>query len=164
MWTSVLRCGVAVATVCGLSSLVAAESPKVAQRWAVLVGIDDYAYAQKLQYCGADQRALRDQLVAAGFPEDQVFLLHDKAEDPRFRPSQGNIERQLNLVLNLADAQDLVVIAFSGHGVHLDGRSFLCPGDCTLDDAKTLISVDGIYDRLKECAAGFKLVLVDACR
>src|SRR5438128_163330 len=78
----------------------AADLPKVAQRWAVLVGVDDYAYAQKLQYCGADQRALRDQLVAAGFPEDQVFLLHDKAEDPRFRPSQGNIERQLNLVLN----------------------------------------------------------------
>src|SRR5436190_24177567 len=102
MWTSVLRCGVAVATVCGLSSVVAAEPPKVEQRWAVLVGVDDYAYAQKLQYCGADQRALRDQLVASGFPVDHVFLLHDKAEDPKFRPSKGNIERQLNLGHNLA--------------------------------------------------------------
>ena len=29
---------------------------------------------------------------------------------------------------------------------------------CTLDDAATLLSVDAIYDQLKECAAGFKLV------
>jgi formylglycine-generating enzyme required for sulfatase activity len=142
---------------------VAAE-PRVVERWAVLVGVDDYAYAQKLKYCGADQRALHRQLLASGFPEDHVFLLHDEAENPRFRPSQRNIERQLDLVLNLADAEDLVIIAFSGHGVHLDGKSYLCPGDCTLDDAATLIGVDRIYDRLKECAAGFKLVLVDACR
>jgi formylglycine-generating enzyme required for sulfatase activity len=142
----------------------AAETPKVAQRWAVLVGVDDYAYAQKLQYCGADQIALSQQLVASGFPQDQVFLLHDKTDDPRFRPSKGNIERQLNLVLNLADADDFVVIGFSGHGVHLGGKSFLCPGDCSLDDPDTLIGVDDVYDRLKECAAEFKLVVVDACR
>ena len=91
-------------------------------------------------------------------------MLDDKAEDPRLRPSQRNIERHLNLVLNLADADDLVIISFSGHGVHLDGKSFLCPVDCTLDDAATMIGVDGIYDRLKECAAEFKLVVVDACR
>jgi hypothetical protein len=148
----------------GVSLVAAAEPPKVEQRWAVLIGVDDYAYAQKLNYCGADQLALRDQLVASGFPDDQVFLLHDKADDTRMRPSQGNIERQLNLVLSLADERDLVVVAFSGHGVHLGGKSFLCPGDCTLDDAKTLIAVDSVYERLQECAADFKLVLIDACR
>lgn len=149
---------------CSAAGAAAADLPKISQRWAVLVGVDEYAYAQKLQYCGADQRAFRDQLVASGFPSDQVFLLHDGATDPKFRPSQRNIERQLNLVLNLADADDLVIVGFSGHGVHLDGKSFLCPGDCTLDDPATLIGVDGVYDRLQKCAAQFKLVVVDACR
>jgi uncharacterized caspase-like protein len=123
-----------------------AAEPKVVQRWALLIGIDDYAYAQKLQFCGADQLGLSKQLIAAGFPEDHVFALHDKAENPKLRPSLGNIDRQLNLVLSLADADDLLVIGFSGHGVHLNGKSYLCPSDCTLDDPAMLISVDGIYD------------------
>ena len=72
---------VCLVAACSVSTAAAAEPPKVAQRWAVLVGVDDYAYAQKLQYCGADQRAFRDQLVASGFPSDQVFLLHDKADE-----------------------------------------------------------------------------------
>jgi hypothetical protein len=153
-------------TVClaSLGSLRAAESIKVAQRWALLVGVDDYAYAQKLEYCGADQLAFGKQLVAAGFPPDQVFVIHDQAENPRFRPSLGNIERQLGLILNLADEGDLVVLGFSGHGVHINGKSFLCPAECTLDDPKTLIPLDDVYRRLQECAATFKLVVVDACR
>jgi uncharacterized caspase-like protein len=147
-----------------VAGIASAAAPVVAERWAVLIGVDDYAYAQKLKYCGADQRALRDQLVASGFPKDHVFLLHDKDEDLRLRPSKGNIERHLELVLNLADAKDLVVIGFSGHGVHLGGKSYLCPGDGTLDDPKSLVGVDDVYERLMACAAGFKLVVVDACR
>jgi TPR repeat protein len=147
-----------------VAPVVAAEPPQVVNRWAVLVGVDDYAYAQKLKYCGADQVALSKQLIAAGFPTDQVYLLHDKSDDPRQRPSQGNIERHVELVLNLADADDLVVIGFSGHGVHLGGKSYLCPSDGTLDDPKSLVSIDDLYEQLKGCAAQFKLVLVDACR
>lgn len=146
------------------TTAAAADPPKVGQRWALLIGVDDYAYAQKLQYCGADQTALAKQLIASGFPAENVFLVHDKSPDQKLRPSHANIERQLKLVLNLAEAGDLVLIGFSGHGVHLDKKSYLCPVDCTLDDDKTLISVDAIYDQLKECAADFKLVVVDACR
>lgn len=159
-----IRCIALVASLFIVGTASAAEPLKVLQRWALLIGVDDYAYAQKLQYCGADQRALAKQLIASGFPQDQVFLLDDKADDARMRPSQGNIERHLGLILNLADADDLVVIAFSGHGVNLDGKSFLCPGDCTLDDPKSLVSVDALYEQLKNCNARFKLVLVDACR
>ena len=159
-----LRCLAVLGAISVVAHASAAEPLKVAQRWALLVGIDDYAYAQKLNYCGADQVALAKQLIAAGFPDDHVFLLHDKAENPKLRPSFANIERHLELVVNLADVGDLVIIAFSGHGVHLDDKSYLCPTDCTLDKAETLVRVDGIYDRLQDCAAGFKLVLIDACR
>ena len=33
------------------------------QRWAVLIGVDDYAQIADLNYCGADMLALRDQLI-----------------------------------------------------------------------------------------------------
>lgn len=65
----------------------AADERKVTERWAVLIGVDDYAYAQKLKYCGADQEPLAEKLIKSGFDEDHVFLLHDKAENPRLRPS-----------------------------------------------------------------------------
>ena len=84
-------------------------------RWAVLIGVDDYIQAKHLKYCGADMRALRDRLVASGFPEKQVKLLHDDAREKRFLPFKANIEQQIKLVLNLAGEDDMVVLAFSGH-------------------------------------------------
>jgi formylglycine-generating enzyme required for sulfatase activity len=147
-----------------LTCLLAAAEPQVADRWAVLVGVDDYANAQDLAFCGADQRDLSARLKTCGFPDEHLFLLHDKASDVKYRPSKGNVERQLNVVLNLADANDLLIVALSGHGVSLDGKSYFCPNDATLDDPATLISLDTLYERLDKCAARFKLILVDACR
>lgn len=133
-------------------------------RWALLVGVDDYAEAAKLQYCGADMRAMSEQLVASGFPEKQVFLLHDKAEDNKYRPMKANIERQLDLVLNLVEPGDLIVVGFSGHGVHIEGKSYLCPAETRLDEPATMVPLDAVYERLKQCPAALKLLLVDACR
>ena len=141
----------------------AADVPS-GNRWAVLIGIDEYTLAGKLTYCGADQRAMRDRLVAAGFPERQVYLLHDGAEEGRYRPSRGNIERQVDAVLKIASPGDLVVLGFSGHGTEIGGRMYIVPGDGNLEDPATLVSLDDMYDRLRECAAAMKVVIVDACR
>jgi uncharacterized caspase-like protein len=62
------------------------------QRWAVLIGVDDYQWARKLRFCGADVNGLAEQLVAAGFPKDQVYLLHDKVAESRYRPLKNNID------------------------------------------------------------------------
>ena len=133
-------------------------------RWALLVGVDDYANVEPLKYCGADMRALAERLVGAGFPQQHVFLLQDKAELTKYRPMKTNIEEQLNLVLSLVQPKDLLVVAFSGHGVHLDGKSYLCPTETRLGSPETMIALDGIYDRLDKCPAAMKLLLVDACR
>ncbi|MEO8497949.1 MAG: SUMF1/EgtB/PvdO family nonheme iron enzyme [Planctomycetota bacterium] len=134
------------------------------QKWAILVGIDDYSNVKDLRYCGADMRALRDRLVASGFPKDHVIVLHDEAPENRFKPFKSNIEQQLELVLKLAGKDDMVVLAFSGHGVHLEGGSYLCPIDAQLDDPVTLVSLEKIYGQMKDSAAALKLILVDACR
>lgn len=137
---------------------------KPAGRWGLLIAVDNYAEAAKLEYCGADMVALRDQLVAADFPEKQVFLLHDKADDTKYRPLKANIERQLDLVLRLVERDDLLVVAFSGHGVHREGKSYLCPAETRLDDPKTMVPLNEVYKRLENCQAALKLLLVDACR
>lgn len=146
------------------ASLLASNCYAGSDQWAVLVGVDDYVQATDLRYCGADVRALRQQLVDVGFPEEQIKLLHDDAEENRFRPFRGNIDKQLELVLGLAGPGDTVVIAFSGHGVHISGKSYFCPAEAELDDPSTLVSLDELYEQLKQCRAAVKLIMVDACR
>ncbi len=133
-------------------------------RWALLIGVDDYMRARKLDYCGADMQALAEQLMAAGFPKDHVYLLHDKAPETKYRPMKANIETHLRLILGLVEKNDLVVVGFSGHGVHMDGKSYLCPTEADLTDPKTLVSLDDVYGRLEKCPAALKLCMVDACR
>ena len=89
------RVALAAALLVALGSLpltshvaTAADSPKSPQRWAVLIGVDQYTNVHKLKYCVADQQALAKQLVASGFPEDQVFVLSDKAQETRFSALQ----------------------------------------------------------------------------
>ncbi len=156
-------CFLAVAGLAGFG--LAAEAPKSGgQKWAVLVGVDDYANAGKLRYCGADQRALRDRLLAAGFPAEQVVLLEDGAKESRYRPSRQNIERQIEQVLGFAEENDVVVLGFSGHGTQIGRQSYLVPNDGDPTDASSLVALDEVYDQLQACAASVKLVFVDACR
>jgi len=134
------------------------------RRWALLIGVNDYAEVRKLRFCSEDMRALAGQLVASGFPEQQIILLHDKAQRPEHRPTKAHIEGQLERVLGLVERDDLVVVAFSGHGVHFGGKSYLCPLEARLGEPETLVSMDVVYRRLRECDAALKLLLVDACR
>lgn len=148
----------------GQSVRASEAAPKNAGRWALLIGVDDYLWARGLEYCGADMRALSSQLVASGFPSSHVFLLHDKAPENKYRPTKASIEAHLRLVLGLVEKDDLVMVGFSGHGVHLNGRSYLCPAEARLEDPHSLISVNDVYAALQNSAAALKLFLVDACR
>jgi hypothetical protein len=158
-------------------NLVSNKPPRIEpQKWALLIGVDDYAHVNKLRCCGQDVRGLRERLLAAGFGERRVFLLHDQATENKYRPFKENIEAQLDQLLGKVDSKgnlieegmvnkdDLVVIAFTGHGVLLDGASYLCPVETQLEKPETLVSLEGIYNRLLACRASQKLLLVDACR
>ncbi len=145
------------------TSVIAAEK-KPGEKWAVLVGVDDYAYVKHLQFCVADMRSLKTELLHAGFDERQVILLDDEAKEKKLLPFRSNIEKQIELVCANAEKGDFVLIAFSGHGVLLGKTSFLCPSDARVDDAKTLISLDWVYQQLQRSHADLRLVLVDACR
>jgi len=135
-----------------------------ASRYVLLVGVDDYTHADKLQFCGADMRALAERLAAAGFAPDHICLLHDKADQPRSGPLKSNIERELGLVLKRANKNDLVIVAFGGRGAQREGKSYLYPVDAQPDDLATLISVEAIQSQLGECPAAVKLLVLDASR
>jgi tetratricopeptide (TPR) repeat protein len=129
-----------------------------------LIGVDDYKRLTKLEYCGEDVRGLGERFVAAGFEKDRVVVLHKKAASLGHLPMKVNIEEQISLVLGSAKADDLVVLSFSGHGVRLGGKSYLCPYEADLDDPSTLVPLDTVYRKLEDCPAALKLFLVDACQ
>ena len=137
----------------------------VPQKWALLIGVNGYAEIRPLQYCVPDIEALKEKLTAAGFREDHVFLLGDNAAELKYKPTKINIERQLEGLVQLTRPDDLLVVAFSGHGVHLNDTSYLCPADANLAKPhQTLVSLDKVYQTLNSCPARQKLLLVDACR
>ena len=133
-------------------------------RYALLIGADAYWRAEKLHYCSADVQALADRLAASGFAREHIYLLHDKMPQTKDRPVKDNIEDRLKLVLGLVEKDDLVLVAFSGHGIHRGAKSYLCPTNVDLDNTDTMISLDAVYRRLQQSAASLKILLVDACR
>jgi formylglycine-generating enzyme required for sulfatase activity len=138
---------------------------KSGSRWALLVGVTKYNNFSDLKYCSRDMDALKKQLVQSGFPENHVDLMHNAADEPRMHPNKNNIERRLKIVLGKAQKGDLIVIAFSGHGVHLNGKSYLASTDADLDQpSHTMVLLESVYELMNESEAHFKLILVDACR
>jgi len=127
--------------------------------------VNEYTKLRHLQYCVADARRMRDQLVAAGFPRENVFLLVDRADRQVDQPFRENIQDRIKSVLAVAGKEDLVLVMFSGHGVHLDGKSYFCPTEADVESPPTtMVPLDLIYRQLEASAARQKLLLVDACR
>lgn len=148
-----------------------------AKAWALLIGVNRYQVASDLNFPDRDMDALSTCLRDAGFDPEHIVLMTDQAPEATHKPASQAIRRSLDDFLGPYDANakqprapgrvgpdDLLVVAFSGHGVHLDGVSYFCPSDAQLDDPKTLIPLDELYARLAAAPARQKLLLVDACR
>jgi len=136
------------------------------QRYALLIGINQYgAPFGALKYCHNDMQSLKERLLRAGFDEENIVLMQGGTADSACWPSKANIERQLSLTLGLANENDFVLVAFSGHGLQGDGTTYLCPSDANLDKPEqTMVSLDTVYEQLEVSRAHQKTLLVDACR
>jgi len=140
-------------------------TPQDPRKRALLIGINDYAEITDLQYACRDIQALRDRLLAVGFREEDVILLHDRAKRSLHKPFKASVEHHLDETLKSVGRDDLIFFAFSGHGVDLEGTSYLCPIEARLKDPQqTLVSLEHIYQRLDSSRAAQKVLLIDACR
>jgi formylglycine-generating enzyme required for sulfatase activity len=149
---------------------------KAPRRWALVIGVDKFISASPLTYCSRDALAMKQQLIVAGFPEDNIILLYDGTDRREAIPFQSNIERALeNLFVGelqldgtrsepLVRRGDTIVIVFSGHGMHVDGRSYLCPADGHWARRGSLIGLEQVFQMLANSPAAAKLMIMDACR
>ena len=134
------------------------------KRYALLIGVNQYAKPIKsLQFCVKDMELLASCFQTSGTPKENIILVTDNSSF-EYRPTGGNIRRQIETVTNIMEPDDQLVIAFSGHGVMVDGKSYLCPSDTDLKDKTSVVSRDWVFEQLEKCKAKQKVFIIDACR
>ncbi|MDX1675184.1 MAG: caspase family protein [Longimicrobiales bacterium] len=142
-------------------------SPRIDERWAVIIGIGDYhdGLIPDLDFAAADARAVHDFLrsdAAGPFEEDHVLLLTDEQ-------ATGRAMREAMFVfLQQADWDDLVVIYFAGHGAPDPNRPdnlYLFPVDAEIGSlASTGFPMWDVKTALRrQIAAERVVVIADAC-
>ena len=145
--------------------------PGSAKRYALIVGVDQYADTQITTLGGAsnDAKTLANALIQyAGFPGEQVTLLASDQPAER-QPTRGNILRRLSNLAAIVPPDGLLLISFAGHGIERGGQAFLLPSDSQVSNdidllEQTAINVSQIRDRVKKIGVKQVLMIVDACR
>jgi uncharacterized caspase-like protein len=139
------------------------------RKYALLVGINQYAAPlQALQYPQDDVEELARVLTSSGYEPANIWLMtyREAGKSPRWYPDRKHILEALDLLLQDRAPADSILVAFAGHGVQFkdDSQTYFCPRDADLSRKDTLLSLTDVYGRLKQCGAGVKVMLVDACR
>ncbi len=162
-----IRQSVATAIILTVAAISTAEEQVVPQRFALLVGVNEYDHnkLKALRFAENDVSALAVVLKSAQY---QVTLLTTKTDNTELKPTKVNIENQLKQILQQCHKGDTVVIAFSGHGLQFEGEpdAFFCPVDARpfKTNIDTLVSIGRIYRELDKSFATMKVLFVDACR
>jgi len=132
--------------------------------WAVIIGINRYERWPSLQYAVNDAEAVRDRLVALGFPERNTTVLLDG------QATKMSIERVLGDQLRRQiGPNDRVFIYFAGHGQTEDlpgggQEGYIVPVDGDRSDLfSTCISMMDIRRFSERMAAKHVFYAIDAC-
>ena len=145
-------------------------------RRALAISVSNYLLANPLNYGGPREKGFPGSSVRAAlndfgnfvmkFPNTQLFELSDAAPRDPHPPVKSVIETAITDFLNGSRAQDRVVVLFAGHAIEIEKEAYLVPLDGMIRDAdpKDLVSLAWLYDRLKECKARQKLLILDVCR
>ncbi|MBK8701286.1 MAG: caspase family protein [Saprospiraceae bacterium] len=122
--------------------------------YAVIVGVATYNHMTSLRYTDDDAYHLYAFLKSpegGAIPDDQISILIDDAA------SRKNILSEISKTFSKADANDVIMLYMSGHG--LEG-SFV-PFD--FDGTNNLLAYDDMLNLIEASRAKHKIYITDAC-
>ena len=162
------RLSLAILCAC-FGACLAAGSACRADNYALLIGIDQYQQSDAVNgLAGAsnDAKGLAQTLEqVSGFPADHVRVLTSDA-DPR--PTGANITFELDQLSGRAKPGDLVFVLFSGHGIEMDGKTYLVPWDADARTESTLkrtsLPEEDVRGQLAQISARGLILAFDMCR
>jgi hypothetical protein len=79
-------------------------------------------------------------------------------------PLKPVIEKTITDFLATSQPQDRILLLFMGHAVEISDQGYLVPLEGELAVKESLIPLSWLYDRLKECKARQKVLVLDTCR
>ena len=133
-------------------------------KWAIVVGINNYKSAPTLQCAIQDAKTIREMLLKFGFTETNIICLYDK------NATKANILAEITEHLpRKIKPNDALVIFFAGHGITHEekpGRmvGYWVPWDGDLDKpVSTCISTSLIKQASEQLPCKHVLFLVDCC-
>jgi hypothetical protein len=116
VWIGVVCCSAALGQSPQAEKNLVRQRPSD-QKWALLIGVDDYSEAVDLKYCGQDVRGLRQRLLGAGFLENRIILAaRQKAQFAGWTTGGGGQYKQEEFIIAPADS---TVAAGQGFGQQL---------------------------------------------
>lgn len=138
------------------------------QRWAVVIGISDYAdeAIPDLGYADDDAMAMYDFLTSeeaglGGVPEEHIKLLVNEQATAR------NIRSALLTFLRSSTDDDIILIYIAGHGMPDPQRLqdlYLLAYDTELNDlAATGVPMEMVNEAINKAYAYNKVLITDAC-
>jgi predicted phosphodiesterase len=130
-------------------------------RWAFVMGVNDYQYFAKLRYCRKDAIDLANAFRTS-LEFQHVFEFH---EDSDLKPERDSIFNKLTEIQDNVKPEDLFVFYFSGHGINEGGKDYLLPIGAGPRNVKRLgILVEDLVDSLREFGCENTVMFIDACR
>ena len=135
--------------------------PQYDNSWALVIGIDQYRYANPLDFARADAESVAEVLVAElGFPTASVCKLLDG------EATRSQIMERF-LAFESLSPDDRLFVFFAGHGHTVPGQrgpvGYLVPVDGRLEDKSALIRWDELTRNAEIIPAKHILFVMDAC-
>lgn len=133
------------------------------KRRALLVGVPEYEsnVLEDLPVVRRDLEILHAAVEQSGY---SVRTMGTEGID---QTGQNKLLRAFRKELLNARGLDVLLLYFSGHGIHYDGSDYLLPSDADFDDpafVQYLITPDALSDAIDQCDAKTIVFFIDACR
>jgi hypothetical protein len=147
----------------GVGGIVPSAAVTYRDSWAVIIGINRYTKASRLNYAVNDANSVVAAVQQLGFPSDKILLLLDRDA------TKQRIEQILYGTLRRTTPEDRVLVFFAGHGMTASlprggEEGFLLPVDGDPEDLPlTAVAMEDIRKIARRIPAKHILIAVDAC-
>lgn len=137
------------------------NNPEDSNKYAVVVGIEKYSEIPEASYAEKDASAVKDHLIAMGFPQRNIILLTGQ------RATRTGIAKNLETWLpNNINQNSTVLFYYSGHGAPdpASGEAYIVPFDGDPNYiTDTGYSLTRLYQKLGELKVRKVTVILDSC-
>lgn len=140
----------------GLLMLVAASADASGNRFALVIGNQDYAEG-RLKNPANDARVISKALADLGFDVETKIDLDQQAMESAI----SSFGRRL-------PQHSVAFFFFAGHGIQANGMNYLIPIGATLESESALkyktVALDYVRDELSDSQSSLKVMVLDCCR